>query len=161
MYLLGRNNNNNNNNDNIVIDIGEEKHLVDEEEEIIMYDDLNINQDNTIKEVIIKMDKSSCENESSEVPRPTLVIPKSPKSINSDSSDEEEIFISEIGQNNSDIVSVKTINTDISPVISPVILDNNKPKQVFFEKKCIVYSVNMTLCGVLVYIFLIISGVIS
>ena len=154
MYLLGRNNNNN---DNIVIDIGEEKHLVDEEEEIIMYDDLNINQDNTIKEVIIKMDKSSCENESSEVPRPTLVIPKSPKSINSDSSDEEEIFISEIGQNNCDIVTVQTINNDNSLVIS----NNNEPKQIFFEKKCIVYSVNVSLCGVLVYIFLIISGIIS
>jgi hypothetical protein len=147
MYFFGYNKQKNDDIIIDIIDIDEEKRLIGEEEEIITYDDLNISKDNIIYEASGNM---------LSIPRPTLVIPKSPaNTITKSSSDEDEIY------NTSGIDNASGIDVIIHAERSPIIKQNMDKNNSFIESRCAYYTINTMLCGVLLYVLLAVSGATS
>ena len=120
-----------------IIDVQEEKNLINEDEEIITYDDLNI-----ANQTIINI-PSSPMSINEPTPRPRLIIPKSPRLFDTDT----------------DNTSIKLDTPRCAT--SPRIANTDEDTIPLIERKYVYYTVNSVLCGVLVYVMLLASGAIS
>ena len=139
MYLFGN---------DTIIDVQEEKCLIDEDAEVITYDDLNITT-----HVITKMPPSP-------IPRPRLIIPKSPTMLN------VAERVDSVSDSDSDSLDTDNVILERDPPIQdatpPIILEKDDVNVTpFIERKYVYYTVNSVLCGVLLYVILFASGTIS
>ena len=145
-----------------VIDIREEDYLLGETEEVVSYDDLNISNDNKIVEMSSNISESASasasksKHEPEHVPRPTLVIPKSPiyqQRISDSSSDSDS---------ENDSIEIYQAENSVTPTKIDEILVSTPVtnKDVETNRKYSLYAANTILCGIFVYVVLTISGVV-
>lgn len=152
-----------------VIDIREEDYLLGETEEVISYDDLNISNDNKIVEMSNNISDyasaSKSKHEPEHVPRPTLVIPKSPiyqqriSDSSSDSDSENKPNNDSIENNSIEIYQAENsvTPTKIDEILASTSVTN---EDVETNRKYSLYATNTILCGIFVYVVLEISGVV-
>lgn len=139
---------------NIVLDIGEEeKGLLGEIEEIITYDDLNISHNNKIKGM----------KDNIPIPRPTLVIPKSPiyqTQLSDSESDSDSESNNETDNYKIEIYKAEGSNADATTTDENTIFTHIPNKNVDYNRNIPFYAANTILCGVFVYVFFSVSGII-
>jgi len=172
MYFFGFGSRDNTNSDintsvdtcNIVIDIDVETNsLLGEIEEIITYDDLNISHNNKIRGM----------KDNNPIPRPTLVIPNLPtyqnrlsdseSDLESESNNEIDNYKIEIYKaegSNTDGSNTDGSNTDTTTTDENTILTHIPNKNVDYNRNISFYAANTILCGVFVYVFFSVSGII-
>ena len=162
MYFFGFGSRDNTNSDintcndtcNIVIDIdGEANSLLGEIEEIITYDDLNISHNNKIRGM----------KDNNPISRPTLVIPKLPTyqtQLSDSESESESESNNETDNYKIEIYKVEGSNADVTTTDKNTILTHTPNKNVDYNRNISFYAANTILCGVFVYVFFSVSGII-
>ena len=139
--------------DSIAIEVGEERGLLEETAEIISYDDLNMCKDTSIADMSVQ----------ESIPRPTLVVPKSPKYqphiSESDSGSDIEISNSKIANMGGDNNNNNNNSIDEIGCASPISVDNEEWSSICTHRK-IFYPVSFMTCSVIIYLSLYLSGIV-